>query len=75
MRKIIEFDDETFTALKLLAPRLSQGQAAAPRALQAPLPSLQPLQRGLELGRFEPRTELTAISQTWAKLAAQADKM
>ena len=61
----------TGTALKLLAPRLSQGQAAAPRALQAPLPSLQPLQRGLELGRFEPRTELTALSQTWAKLAAQ----
>lgn len=32
--------------------------------------ALQGLQRGLPLGRFEPRTELTALSQSWAALAA-----
>ncbi|MFM8259558.1 MAG: serine hydrolase [Vulcanococcus sp.] len=61
----------TGTALKLLAPKLGQGQTAATPALPAGLPSLQPLPRGLALGRFEPRTELTALSQSWARLAAQ----
>ncbi|MFZ9850103.1 MAG: serine hydrolase [Vulcanococcus sp.] len=59
------------TALKLLAPRLSGGgQAAATKLLPQATPSLQPLQRGLELGRFEPRRELTGLSQKWAQLAA-----
>ena len=61
----------TGTSLKLLAPRLAGGGGAAmPKLLPQATPSLQPLQRGLELGRFEPRTELTALSQKWAQLAA-----
>jgi beta-lactamase class A len=64
----------TGTALKLLAPRLaggSGGAGAMPKLLpQASTPSLQPLKRGLALGQFEPRTELTALSQKWAQLAA-----
>jgi beta-lactamase class A len=61
----------TGTALKLLAPKLSQGQTAASATLSSGIPSLQPLPRGLALGRFEPRTELVALSQKWAQLAAQ----
>ena len=61
----------TGTTLKLLAPRLSgSGNGAMPKLLPQATPSLQPLQRGLALGRFEPRSELTAISQKWAQLAA-----
>ena len=61
----------TGTALKLLAPRLAGGGGAAmPKLLPQATPSLQPLQRGLALGRFEPRTELTGVSQKWAQLAA-----
>jgi beta-lactamase class A len=41
-----------------------------PKLLPQATPSLQPLQRGLALGRFEPRTELTGLSQKWAQLAA-----
>jgi len=62
----------TGTTLKLLAPQLANGTAANNAATPAaPLPSLQPLPRGLSMGRFEPRTELTALSQRWAQLAAQ----
>ena len=61
----------TGTALKLLAPRLAGGSSGLPKLLpQAGAPSLQPLQRGLALGRFEPRRELTALSARWAQLAA-----
>jgi beta-lactamase class A len=55
------------TALKTLAPRLAQGSVggaqldAAPRAVGG---------HGLALGRVDPRTELTALSQQWAGLAA-----
>ena len=54
------------TALKTLAPRLAQGSVG--------MPQLDSAQRvvgnGLALGRFVPRTELTALSQEWARLAA-----
>ena len=58
------------TVLKLLAPRLAQGAVDMPRANPGATSPLQPLQRGLSLGRFEPRSELTALSQKWAQLAA-----
>lgn len=62
----------TGTTLKLLAPQLANGTAANNAGTPAAsLPSLQPLPRGLSMGRFEPRTELTALSQRWAQLAAQ----
>ncbi|MBM5818351.1 MAG: serine hydrolase, partial [Cyanobacteria bacterium K_Offshore_surface_m2_239] len=55
------------TGLKLLAPRLAQGAVGVPRI--DPAPRLLPGgHRGL--GKFEPRRELTAVSQSWAKLAA-----
>jgi beta-lactamase class A len=55
------------TGLKLLAPRLAQGAVGVPRL--DPVPKLIPDgHRGQ--GRFEPRRELTAVSQRWAKLAA-----
>jgi len=60
----------TGTALKLLAPRLASGAIQAPRALPATVSPLQPLPQGLPLGRFEPRLELTGLSQAWARLAA-----
>jgi len=60
----------TGTALKLLAPRLASGAIQAPRALPATVSPLQPLPPGLPLGRFEPRLELTGLSQAWARLAA-----
>ena len=40
-------------------------------AAAALLPTAQPLPRGMSLGRFEPKTELTAVSQKWAQLAAR----
>ena len=55
------------TTLKLLAPRLAQGAVGVPRL--DPAPKLLPGgHRGQ--GRFEPRRELTAVSQRWAQLAA-----
>ncbi len=66
----------TGTALKLLAPRLAKGGLGGIGALTpAQLPPVsRGLQRGLPLGRFEPKTELTALSQRWAALAsAQKD--
>jgi beta-lactamase class A len=59
----------TGTALKLLAPRLAEGA----------LPNLEQLggtqqRRSLEPGRFQPKQELTALSQRWRELAeAQKD--
>ena len=61
----------TGTTLKLLAPRLAGGGTPGPSLLPAGTPSLQPLQRGLSLGRFEPRSELSGLSQKWAQLAAR----
>jgi beta-lactamase class A len=55
------------TGMKLLAPRLAQGAIGLPRA--DPQPKVLP-GGGMALGRFEPRQELTALSQEWAKLAA-----
>ncbi|MFO7628822.1 MAG: serine hydrolase [Prochlorococcaceae cyanobacterium] len=62
------------TTLKLLAPRLAQGAAQAPSP-DAPGGGFLPrLQSGIPMGRFEPRQELTAISNRWAQLAgAQKD--
>ncbi|MEB3334584.1 MAG: serine hydrolase [Cyanobacteriota bacterium] len=55
------------TALQLLAPRLAQGSLGVPRL--DPAPRLLPGgHRGQ--GRFEPRRELSGLSQSWAKLAA-----
>jgi beta-lactamase class A len=55
------------TTLKLLAPRLAQGAiGGSPRIA----PPATPVQQGRSLGRFEPRQELTALSQEWAMLAA-----
>ena len=56
------------TSLKLLAPKLAQGAIDDATSVEAP-----PLPKALEgakLGRFEARTELTALSQEWARLAA-----
>jgi beta-lactamase class A len=55
------------TGLKLLAPRLAQGAVGVPGV--DPAPKLLP--GGLRnQGRFDPRRELTPLSQRWAKLAA-----
>ena len=57
------------TGLKLLAPRLAEGSIGLPRA--DPAPSARVIAGGgMALGRFEPRRELTDLSQEWAKLAA-----
>ncbi len=55
------------TALKTLAPRLAQGGVGVPQPDSAPRAVVG---HGLALGRFDPRTELTALSQEWARLAA-----
>ena len=55
------------TALKTLAPRLAQGSVGVPQPDSAPR---MVVGQGMALGRFEPRTELTALSQEWARLAA-----
>jgi len=60
----------TGTALKLLAPRLAGGGPATPAAPTLSLPGVSGLPRGLGLGRFEPSTELSALSQKWAQLAS-----
>ena len=62
----------TGTGLKLLAPQLAGGsKGSANKQSPALIPSAQPLPRGLALGRFEPKTELTTVSQKWAQLAAR----
>jgi len=59
------------TSLKLLAPRLAQGAIGTGPRVAPPTPLALP---GRNLGRFEPRQELTALSQEWARLAtAQKD--
>jgi beta-lactamase class A len=61
----------TGTTLRLLAPRLADGPIRLPgqnsSAGQAPAPSAP---QGLKAGRFETRSELTALSQQWQQLAA-----
>jgi beta-lactamase class A len=57
------------TGLRLVAPHLAQGAIKPPSAEGKGI-ELPGSGKGLEMGRFEPRTELTALSQTWAKLAA-----
>jgi beta-lactamase class A len=59
----------TGTVLKQLAPRVAQGAMEAPRLTAATTPVPSP-RRGLPMGRFEPRRELTALSQRWKALAA-----
>ena len=56
----------TGTSLKLLAPRLAQGAGDAAE----PTPELSKSVKGLSQGSFEPRSELTALSQRWGQLAA-----
>jgi beta-lactamase class A len=58
------------TGLKLLAPHLAKGASQISRLERDPaeIPSLS--RRGLDLGKFEQRTELTALSQHWTQLAA-----
>jgi len=58
------------TGLKLVAPRLAEGSIGLPRADPAPRARVM-AGGGMALGRFEPRRELTDLSQEWAKLAAQ----
>ena len=55
------------TALKTLAPRLAQGSIGVPQLDAAPRVVGG---HGLALGRFDPRTELSGLSQEWATLAA-----
>ncbi len=55
------------TALKTLAPRLAQGGVGVPQPDSA---RRLVVGRGLALGRFDPRTEITSLSQEWARLAA-----
>lgn len=56
----------TGTSLKLLAPRLAQGAIEAPSLDRGAADA----GTGLDPGQFEPRTELTALSQRWTQLAA-----
>ena len=62
------------TSLRLLAPRLALGASSqSTRAEPAPgfgTATARPAAAGGELGRFEPRTELTALSKRWQQLAA-----
>jgi beta-lactamase class A len=58
------------TVLKLLAPRFAQGAIAVQRPNPSSALAPQPLQKGLALGRFEPRLELGNLSRKWAQLAA-----
>jgi len=60
----------TGTVLKLLAPQLANGAASRTAAGTPALPQIPQLKAGLSLGSFEPRTELTVLSQRWAQIAA-----
>jgi beta-lactamase class A len=58
------------TGLKLLAPHLAKGASQISR-LDRDRPEIPSLsRRGLDMGKFEQRTELTALSQRWTQLAA-----
>jgi len=61
------------TSLRLLAPRLALGASSqTPRSEPAPGFGATPAapSAGVQLGRFEPRTELVALSKRWQQLAA-----
>ena len=55
------------TGLKLLAPRLAQGAIGKPQVDAGPRMAAG---GGMALGRFDPRRELTELSQEWSRLAA-----
>ena len=55
------------SGLKVLAPRLAQGSVGVLKV--DPSPRVAP-SGGLSSGRFEPRRELSNLSQTWKRLAA-----
>ncbi|MCX5947536.1 MAG: serine hydrolase, partial [Cyanobacteria bacterium] len=55
------------TGLKSMAPRLAQGSVVVPKVDPTPRVAAA---GGLSSGRFEPRRELSGISQTWKTLAA-----
>ena len=57
------------TGLRLLAPHLAQGAIEAP-GKDAALAAGGKGSGSLPLGRFEPRSELTALSARWRQLAA-----
>ncbi|WP_255003651.1 serine hydrolase [Cyanobium sp. HWJ4-Hawea] len=59
----------TGTSLKLLAPHLAKGGIKTPK-VEAANPVVSIGNQGLSSGRFEPRQELTALSNRWAELAA-----
>ena len=54
------------TGLKLLAPHLATGAVKAPQLD----PGGKEAVNGLDRGQFEPKRELTALSESWARLAA-----
>jgi beta-lactamase class A len=56
------------TGLRLLAPRLAEGNLSGLGQLAE-----APGQQGLALGSFQPRQELTQLSQRWQQLAAAQD--
>lgn len=62
------------TSLRLLAPKLALGASSqTPRSEPEPgfgTAAARSAAAGADLGRFEPRTELTALSQRWQQLAA-----
>jgi beta-lactamase class A len=61
----------TGTGLRLLAPQLADGPIKLPGAgPSAGLPAAGAPAQGLKPGRFETRSELTALSQQWQQLAA-----
>ena len=55
------------TGLKTMAPRLAQGSVGVPKVDPTPRVAAS---GGLSSGRFEPRRELSGLSQTWKSLAA-----
>ncbi|MFZ9228423.1 MAG: serine hydrolase [Prochlorococcaceae cyanobacterium] len=59
------------TTLRLLAPRLALGAASQP-APETPAPGFggNSAAGRAQVGRFEPRSEITALSQQWQRLAA-----
>jgi len=61
----------TGTTLRLLAPRLADGPIRLPGSTAGPgLTPAAAAPQGLKAGRFEPRSELTALSQQWQQQAA-----
>ncbi len=55
------------TSLKMLAPRLARGAIGAARPIAPPVAVVP---TGSKLGSFQPRQEIGALSQEWARLAA-----